>query len=96
MVDKIKDIVDHKKDVSAVAGDDSFIDVRGQRKMQRTTKGWKLLVEWKSGDSMWESLADLKEAYPVRDAEYALRRKILSEPAFAWWASHVLKKKDCI
>ena len=96
LVDEIKDIVDHKKDASAVAGDDSFVDVRGQRKLRRTTKGWKLLVEWKSGDSSWESLADLKEAYPVKVAEYALGRKIMTEPAFAWWAPHVLKKKDRI
>jgi hypothetical protein len=39
---------------------------------------------------------DLKEAYPVQVAEYALTNKILEEPAFAWWARHVLKKRDRI
>ena len=29
-------------------------------------------------------------------AEYAVNNKIASEPAFAWWVSHVLKKRDRI
>ena len=29
-------------------------------------------------------------------AEYALANKIVEEPAFAWWARHVLKKRDRI
>ncbi len=96
LVDEIKDIVDHKSDGSAVSLDDAFIEVNGQRRMRRTTKGWKLLVEWKSGDSSWETLADMKEAYPVRVAEYAVAKKIVSMPAFQWWVPHVLKKKERI
>jgi hypothetical protein len=38
----------------------------------------------------------MKEAYPVQVAEYAVANKILEEPAFAWWAQHVLRKRDCI
>ena len=41
-------------------------------------------------------MADLKNSYPVQVAEYAVNNKIASEPAFAWWVPHVLKKCDRI
>ena len=41
-------------------------------------------------------MADLKNSYPVQVAEYAVNNKIASEPAFAWWVPHVLKKRDRI
>jgi hypothetical protein len=87
-------IVDHRKDGNAVAGDDAMIP--GTNRRRRTTKGWQMLVEWKDGSSDWLPLADLKESYPVQVAEYAYNNKIASEPAFAWWVSHVLKKRDRI
>ena len=87
-------IVDHRKDGSAVALDDSFMP--GTRNRIRTTKGWQLLVEWKDGTSDWLPLADLKESYPIDVAEYAVNNKIASEPAFAWWVPQVLKKRDRI
>ena len=86
--------MDHRKDGSAVALDDSYMP--GTRNRIRTTKGWQLLVEWKDGTSDWLPLADLKESYPVAVAEYAVNNKIVSEPAFAWWVPHVLKKRDRI
>ena len=58
------------------------------------TKGWLFLVEWKDGSLDWVRLADLKESYPIRVAEYAVNNKIASEPAFAWWVPYVLKKRD--
>ena len=96
LVDEIKDIVDHKTDGSAVSSDEAYIEVNGQRRMRRTTKGWKLLVvvEWKSGNSSWETLADMKEAYPVKVAKYAIAKKIASMPGFQWWVPHTIRKKD--
>jgi hypothetical protein len=38
----------------------------------------------------------MKEAYPVQVAEYAVTNKIVEEPAFPWWARHVLQKRDQI
>jgi hypothetical protein len=61
-----------------------------------TTKGWKLLVSWKDGSSSWVPLKDLKDSFPVEVAEYAMVNKILEEPAFAWWAKHVLCKRNRI
>ena len=40
-------------------------------------------------------MKDLKELYPVETAEYAVANKIIvEEPAFAWWAPKVLRKRD--
>jgi hypothetical protein len=90
------EITDHKSNGSAVTKDNGWEIKDGQRRPRRTTRGWKLLVSWKGGTSSWVSLKDLKESNPVQVAEYALANKILEEPAFAWCACHVLKKRDQI
>ena len=89
-------ITDHKKDGNAVADADRYFYNRGRRYHKKTTAGWKLCVQWKGGSTSWETLADLKEAYPVQVAEYAKAVGIQAEPAFAWWTEHVLKKRDRI
>jgi Reverse transcriptase (RNA-dependent DNA polymerase) len=68
----------------------------GSNAVRQTTKGWKLLVNWKDGTSDWVPLADLKESYPVQVAEYAVNNKIVAEPAFSLWVPHVLKKRERI
>jgi hypothetical protein len=78
-------IMDHRKEGNAISGDDAKIP--GTNCLQWTTKGWKLLVEWKDRSSNWIPLADLKNSYSVQVAEYAVNNKIVSEPAFAWWRS---------
>ena len=89
-------IVDHKKDGNAVKDADRYFYNRGRRYPKKTTAGWKLCVQWKGGHTSWETLADLKESYPVQVAEYAKATGIQCEPAFAWWTEHVLKKRDRI
>ena len=39
-------------------------------------------------------MKDIKEAYPVQLAEYAVSMKLAGEPAFAWWVPHTLKKRN--
>ena len=51
----IDEIIDHKKDGSAVAADDGFVLVNGRQCPRRTTKGWKLCVQWKDGSTSWEA-----------------------------------------
>jgi hypothetical protein len=41
-----------------------------------------LCVQWKDGSTTWQSLKDLKEAYPVAVAEYAVAQGIDNEQAF--------------
>ena len=55
-------------------------------------------VQWKDGSNTWVALKDMKNSYPVQllGAEYAVENKLSQEPAFAWWISHVLKKRSQI
>ena len=69
---------------------------KGKGENMKTTKGWELLVRWKDGSQSWVPLKDLKEAYMVQTADYAVQNKIQTEPAFAWWVPHVLRKRDII
>ena len=89
-------IIDHKSDGNAVSDADRYFYNRGRQYPKKTTAGWKLCVQWKGGLTSWETLADLKESYPVQVAEYSKSAGIQHEPAFAWWTEHVLKKRDRI
>jgi Reverse transcriptase (RNA-dependent DNA polymerase) len=88
-------IIDHRSDGSAVPMDDyEYVTPQGTRRTRMTTKGWELLVEWKGGGTDWIPLKDMKEAYPVETAEYAVANKIAEQPAFAWWVRHALRTRD--
>lgn len=91
-------IVDHKTDGTEVLHKDRFVSktvLWGKNQhLRKTTKGWSLCVQWKDGSTSWESLADMKESYPIEVAEYATANEIEDRPAFAWWVPHVLKKRD--
>ena len=89
-------IVDHKKGNDAIAIADGFVTVNGRRHAKRTTRGWKLCVLWKDGSTSWVSLKDLKESHPIQVAEYAVAKDIAQEPAFAWWTSSVLRRRNRI
>ena len=64
----------------------------GQKWLQKTTKGWKLLIKWEVKSKAWINLADMKEVYPVETAEYERMRGISNEPAFTWWVPYTLRK----
>ena len=83
-----------KKDNSALSKQDKYlVTPRGQRRMWKTTKGWKLLVIWKDQLKTWIPLKDLKESNPVEVAEFAKSRFIEDEPAFCWWVPYVVKSR---
>lgn len=93
----LSEISDHRSDATAISIDDGFYTDRGgNKKPKQTTRGWELLVSWKDGTASWVKLKDLKESFPVQLAEYAVGNKISSEPGFAWWVPHTLRKKDRI
>jgi Reverse transcriptase (RNA-dependent DNA polymerase) len=87
-------IVDHKKTSEALAKEDNSVGVGGTNRFIRTTKGWKLCVQWKDHSTSWVPLKDLKESNPVEVAEYAVANKIADEPAFIWWVPYTIKKRD--
>jgi hypothetical protein len=93
----LDEIIDHAKDNTAIAIVDGYTrSANGNRIPKQTTKGWKLLCQWKDGSSTWIPLVDLKDSNPVELAEYAVANKLQEEPAFKWWISSVLRKRNRI
>ena len=91
------EIIGHRSNEHTVKQQDAFIITKtGTKRRKETTKGWELLIRWKDGGTDWVALKDIKESYPVQVAEYAVSAHISEEPAFAWWASSVLKKRKRI
>jgi hypothetical protein len=88
----LSEIMDHKKDNMAVpilSG--TTLSANGWEVSKITTRGWKLLVQWKDGSTSWEHLKDIKESNPIKVAKYTVTNRIAEEPAFKWWVSNVLK-----
>lgn len=91
----LQEISDHKKDGSAIRISNGFIESKGgKRTAKKTTRGWKLLVEWKDHSVDWIDLKDLKASNPVELAEYALANELEEEPAFKWWVRQTLRQRD--
>ena len=79
-------ILEHAKDSSAVSKADKYlVTKKGNKRLRKTTIGWKILVRWKDGTEQWVPLRLLKDNYPVEMAEYAKVNQIDAEPAFCWW-----------
>ncbi len=92
--EKLKRILDHRREGNAVSKGQMYITTRtGQKKLRQSTVGWKFLVEFTNGRKQWMQLSDLKESNPVDVAEYVTARKIEDEVAFAWWVPFTLRKK---
>ena len=65
-------MTDNKKYDSAIAEVDGFIKYSsGNLHYKRTTRGWKILVEYKYGSLDCFTLKDLKQSNPIELAEYA-------------------------
>ncbi len=91
----LKGIIDHVSDSSAVPKSNStYVSPSGAIRKRITTKGWRLLIEWKDGSTSWVPLKDIKESNPIEVADYAIQNKIGDEPAFSWWVYKVSKKRD--
>ena len=91
-------IVDVKKDdaVAIPKSEKWVVTARGQRRLRKSTVGWKLLVQWRDGSETWIPLKDMKESHPLETAEFAKARGIDDEAAFAYWVPYTLRKRDTI
>ena len=68
------EIVNYLTNGKQVLQQDAFVTTRtGTRRRRETTIGWELLVQWKDLSTTWVTLKDMKEAYPVQSAEYAVQ-----------------------
>ena len=93
----LTEVTYHKKYDSTIAKVDCFIQSSsGKLHRKRTTRGWKLLVEWKDGSVDWAPLKDLKQSNPFELAEYAVAYEISDELAFKWWVKDTLRHIDRI
>ena len=93
----LDEIIDYKKDETAIDKRDEFIiDDAGNKSRRLTTRGWTFLVNWKDGSQTWIPLKDIKESNPIEVAEFAMTKGLEKEPAFAWWVPHTLKKRNRI
>ena len=78
----------------AVSKANGTVAVNGIAKPVITTKSWDMQVQWIDNSTSWVPLKLIKESNPVEVVEYALVNGFHHEPAFKWWVSHVLKKRD--
>ncbi len=93
----LDDIIDHRKNSDAVEPEDRYIKTkRGKRRMRNTTAGWDLLVKYKDNSTQWIPLRILKHSNPLEVAEYAISRNIVTQPAFAWWVSLTIRRRNKI
>jgi hypothetical protein len=93
----LSEIMDHKKDNMAVPiSNGTTRSANGHEVPKITTRGWKLLVQWKVGSTSWEHLKGIKESNPIKVAKYAVANRIAEELAFKWWVSNVLKCRNHI
>ena len=90
-------ILEYTKDDREIEKKDLCFKTRsGTKHMKNTTCGWKFLVLWKDGSETWVPLKDTKESHPIEIAEFAKSRRIDKEPAFDWWITYTLQKRDII
>ena len=102
--DSLHSIVDIRFKKNAVK--DSFMyNQNGKRIIKKTTHGVDLQVVLKSGinsdgtdktSKSWIPLKELKESHPLEVAEFSVAHGVDQMPAFKWWVSHTLKKRDAI
>jgi hypothetical protein len=78
----LNEIIDWQKDdFKAVKPEDKFVHSHnGSQHYWMMTKGWKLCVKWKDSTTSWEQLANLKESYPIKVAEFAVSRESTMKP----------------
>ena len=93
----LEEIGGHRKTDEAIEESDAWLTTKsGSRRRKLTTRGWELFIIWKDGSSNWIPLSEMKASFPVETAMYAVDHQLQSEPAFIWWISHVLKKRNRI
>eukprot|EP00957_Ditylum_brightwellii_P013038 984620-Ditylum_brightwellii.AAC.2 len=78
-------IIDHDRDENtAVHIKDKYVRIySNQRRLRKSSTGWKLQILWKDKSESWVHLKDIKESHLIEVAKYARVRDIDNEPAFA-------------
>ena len=88
----LAEVVYHKIYGSAITKVNGFIkSIIRKLHQNKTTYGWKLLVEWKDVSVDWVPIKDLKQYNPVELAEYSMANEISDENTFGWWIKETLR-----
>ena len=66
----LDEIIDHKRDASALTAQEAMIETKSGICMKVTTKGWELLVSWMDSTTSSTRLADMKKRFPLKVFEY--------------------------
>ena len=91
----MKEIIDHKKDHTEIPiSEGKSCSFNRNESPKVKTHSWKLLVKWRDGQKIWIDLKDLKESNHIEVAEYAVANRIVEEPAFKWWMSRTVRKRN--
>ena len=91
------EIIGHRTNGNEIKeGKDKVRSSNGNMRQLETTKGWEINLKWHDGTTTWSKMKDVKDSYPVELAEYAATNGVSQQPAFKWWVSFVLKKRDRI
>ena len=87
----LKEIVDHKKDNTAVPISNGMVwSANSEMKPKKMMWGWHFLMCMKDKSLEWMTLKELKVSHPIELTEYVVANHLTEEPAFKWWAPHVL------
>ena len=54
------------------------------------------MVTWKYSISVWYNLKGLKESNPFEVTECDIAKCIVGEPAFSWWDTYLLSRRERI
>jgi hypothetical protein len=93
----LAEIVDHKADRRALRADNGYETTkRGRRVTKKTSRGWKVLCQWKDGLTDWVDMSYVKDSNPIELAKYAVANRIHEEPAFKWCISETLRMRNRI
>ena len=93
----MQEIVDHRCTKEAVSKENGYvISANGNKTPVITTKGWDIRIRWSDNSYDWIPLYQVKDANPIKLAEYAISHGIQNEPAFNWWVRQILRKRDRI
>jgi hypothetical protein len=87
----------HRCDGSQIKEEDVFLmSSNGVKRRIETNHLLERNIQWKDGSTTWNKLKDMKDAYPVKTSEYAIKNGLSELAAFRWWIPYVLKKRDPI
>jgi hypothetical protein len=93
----LDEIIDWRQTEEAVEEQNILqISHNGNLHPRRTTKGYQMCIQWKDGSTSWEHLKDIKEAYPIQAAEFAVTQGIQDLSGFRWWVPQTIKRKNRI